>query len=45
MKYARYEVRGEIAYGLVEGSTVRQITAPPFEDGWSGVKGAPKVLA
>ena len=32
MKYARYEAHGEIAYGVVEGDSVKQITAPPFED-------------
>ena len=32
MKYARYEAHGEIAYGVVEGDSVKQITAAPFED-------------
>jgi len=32
MKYARYEAHGEIAYGVVEGDSVKEITAPPFED-------------
>ncbi len=30
--YARYEAHGEIAYGVVEGDTVRQLTAAPYED-------------
>jgi len=32
MKYARYEAHGEVAYGVVEGDSVKQLTAPPFED-------------
>jgi 2-keto-4-pentenoate hydratase/2-oxohepta-3-ene-1,7-dioic acid hydratase in catechol pathway len=32
MKYARYEAHGEIAYGVVEGDSVKEITAAPFED-------------
>ena len=32
MKYARYEAHGEIAYGVVEGDQVVQLTASPFED-------------
>ena len=32
MKYARYEAHGEIAYGVVEGDAVMQLTASPFED-------------
>ena len=31
MKFARYEAHGEIAYGVVDGETVRQITTTPFE--------------
>ncbi len=31
-KYARYEAHGEIAYGIVEGDTVTQITAAPYEN-------------
>ena len=31
-KFARYEAHGEIAYGIVEGDTVKQITAAPYED-------------
>ena len=31
MKFARYQAHGEVHYGIVEGDTVRQITAPPFE--------------
>ena len=31
-KFARYEAHGEIAYGIVEGDTVKQITASPLED-------------
>ena len=31
-KYARYEAHGEIAYGIVEGDQVTQITAAPYED-------------
>jgi 2-keto-4-pentenoate hydratase/2-oxohepta-3-ene-1,7-dioic acid hydratase in catechol pathway len=31
MKYARYEAHGEVAYGAVEGDSVRQLTAPPYE--------------
>ena len=30
--YARYEAHGEIAYGIVEGDNVWQITAAPYED-------------
>ena len=32
MKLARYEAHDEIAYGVVEGDTVRQLTASPFEE-------------
>ena len=32
MKFARYEAHGEIAYGVVEGDVVRQITSTPFEE-------------
>jgi 2-keto-4-pentenoate hydratase/2-oxohepta-3-ene-1,7-dioic acid hydratase in catechol pathway len=32
MKYARYEAHGETAYGVVEGDSVRQLSASPFED-------------
>ena len=31
MIFARYLAHGEIAYGVVEGDTVKQITASPFE--------------
>ncbi len=31
-KFARYEAHGEIAYGIVEGDVVKQITASPLED-------------
>jgi 2-keto-4-pentenoate hydratase/2-oxohepta-3-ene-1,7-dioic acid hydratase in catechol pathway len=31
MKYVRYEAHGEIAYGSVEGDSVRQLTGPPYE--------------
>ena len=31
MKFARYEAHGEVAYGLVEGDAVMQLTASPFE--------------
>jgi 2-keto-4-pentenoate hydratase/2-oxohepta-3-ene-1,7-dioic acid hydratase in catechol pathway len=31
MKYARYEAHGEVAYGAVEGDSVLQLTAPPYE--------------
>ena len=31
MKFARYEAHGEIAYGVVEGDTVHQLTTTPFE--------------
>lgn len=30
MKYVRYEAHGSIAYGVLEGDTVRQMTASPF---------------
>lgn len=30
--FARYEAHGEIAYGIVEGDSVKQITAAPYED-------------
>ena len=30
--FARYEANGEVAYGVVEGDTVKQISARPFED-------------
>jgi 2-keto-4-pentenoate hydratase/2-oxohepta-3-ene-1,7-dioic acid hydratase in catechol pathway len=32
MKIARYEAHGEIAYGVVEKDSVRQLSASPFED-------------
>ena len=32
MKFARYEAHGEVAYGLVEGDAVKQLSAAPFED-------------
>ena len=28
MKFARYEAHGDVAYGLVEGDAVMQLTAP-----------------
>ncbi len=31
-KFARYEAHGEIAYGVVEGDVVKQITTSPLED-------------
>ncbi len=31
-KFARYEAHGEVAYGVVEGDSVKQITASPLED-------------
>ncbi len=31
-KYARFLAHGEIAYGVVEGDDVKQITAAPYED-------------
>jgi 2-keto-4-pentenoate hydratase/2-oxohepta-3-ene-1,7-dioic acid hydratase in catechol pathway len=31
MKIARYRAHGEVAYGIVEGDSVRQITTSPFE--------------
>ena len=31
MRFARYEVQGTTGYGEVEGQTVREISAPPFE--------------
>ena len=31
-KYARFLAHGEVAYGVVEGDTVKQITAAPYED-------------
>ncbi|MXX53821.1 MAG: DUF2437 domain-containing protein, partial [Dehalococcoidia bacterium] len=30
-KYARFLAHGEVAYGVVEGDTVKQITAAPYE--------------
>ena len=32
MKFARYEAHGEVAYGIVEGDVVKQITAAPYDD-------------
>ena len=32
MKFARFEADGEIAYGIVEGDAVNQISAAPFEE-------------
>ncbi len=32
MKFARYEAHGDVAYGVVEGNTVQQITTSPFEE-------------
>ena len=31
-KYARYLAHGEVAFGVVEGDMVRQITAAPYDD-------------
>lgn len=31
MKFARYEVNGQVAYGLVEGDVIKEISAPPYE--------------
>jgi 2-keto-4-pentenoate hydratase/2-oxohepta-3-ene-1,7-dioic acid hydratase in catechol pathway len=31
-KLARYEAHGEIAYGVVEGDVVKQLSGPPFGD-------------
>ena len=30
--YARYHAHGEVAYGVVEGDSVHQLTAAPYED-------------
>ena len=30
--FARYEAHGEVAYGVVDGNTVRQLTAAPYEE-------------
>ena len=32
MKFARYEAHGEVAYGVVEGDAVKQMTASPFQE-------------
>jgi hypothetical protein len=32
MKIARYRIGEQVSYGIVEGDTVRDITASPFED-------------
>ena len=32
MKYARYLAHGRISYGVLEGSTLREITTTPFEE-------------
>ena len=32
MKFARYEAHGEVAYGVVEGDSVKQLTTSPFGD-------------
>ena len=32
MRFARYEAHGEVAYGIVEGDVVKQITAAPYDD-------------
>ena len=32
MKFARYQAHGEVAYGVVEGDAVMQMTASPFRD-------------
>ena len=31
MKFARYLAHGDVAYGVVDGDTVREITTTPFE--------------
>ena len=31
-KFARYDAHGEIAYGIVDGDVVKQLTGPPFGD-------------
>ena len=31
-KYARYEVQGQVVYGIVEGNRVKQITKAPYEE-------------
>lgn len=31
-KFARYEADGAVSYGIVEGDTIKQITAAPYED-------------
>lgn len=31
MKFVRYEVQGKVAYGIVDGDTVNEISASPFE--------------
>ena len=30
-KFARYQSNGSISYGIVEGDTVKEISAPPYE--------------
>ena len=30
-KYARYQSNGSVSYGIVEGDTVKEISAPPYE--------------
>tara|TARA_B100000315_G_scaffold40358_1_gene35214 strand:- start:2724 stop:3485 length:762 start_codon:yes stop_codon:yes gene_type:complete len=32
MKFARYLAHGQVAYGVVEGETVKELSASPFED-------------
>ena len=32
MLYARYEAHGEVAYGIVEGDAVRQLSTTPFDE-------------
>ena len=32
MKYARYLAHGQVSYGVLEGSTLREITTTPFEE-------------
>ena len=31
-RYARYEAHGEVAFGIVEGDSVTQLTGAPYED-------------
>lgn len=32
MKFARYETHGQVAYGIVDGNSVQEITAAPWEN-------------